>query len=266
MNKWIVGAAAWMVAGAAGAEITLGAALGPIAVQLTDLDAADGIQPALTFNSGQAFGAVGATPPFSFNTHVSSSHAIYYSAAIDLSVNPMMASVGFIGNGTLQGASTKVDARTSLRDGSGTGFSLYAFTSESAYFTLSAHTQLQLVSQASASAQGSFSADGHFDRNFSSSAQIQISGNGGQNGDWEDVDDALRVGVGRSQSTFDEQGQRLLVVTFTNQTDKDIQVNVQSGVGVSGSALPVPEPDTWALLLCGAALAGVVARRRARRC
>lgn len=265
MNKFVAAAVALVVSCSAGAGVTMNSVMGPFAVQLTDLDSTDGIQPALTFSSGQSFGAVGATPPFSFNSHVSSSHTIYNPANIDLSVNPMMASVGFSGNGTLQGAGMTADARTSLSDGSGTGFSLYAFTAESGTFTLSAHTQLQLTSKASASVQGFFSTGPQFNRNFSSAVRIQISGNGGLNGDWKDVSDALNIDMGRTLVSFDERGERLLVTTFSNQTDRDVLVNVQSSVAVNGNVSPVPEPASWALLGCAATLVALVEARRRRK-
>jgi hypothetical protein len=265
MNKFVAAAVALVVTGSAGAGVTMNSVMGPFAVQLTDLDSTDGIQPALTFSGGQSFGAVGATPPFSFNSHVASSHAVYLPAAIDLSVSPMLASVGFDGQGTLRGASMNANARTSLSDGSTTGFSVYAFTAESGTFMLSAHTQLQVISKASASVQGFFATGQPFDRNFSSAVRIQISGNGGLNGGWEDVNDALNIDVGRALSTFDARGERLLTATFSNQTDKDVLVTVQSSVAVNGNVSPVPEPATHALVGFGAALIGLVARRRLKR-
>ena len=279
----VVAALPWVPAWAASSA---SARLDPLAVELIDLNPGDGVAPWMQL-AGGSYGsyasASASDPTVGTSTETRWSLLPWGPAAASawVGLSQAAASVG----GDVAGGSGAMTAGGStlgsLWPGNAGSFNAtaeapYSFSS----FTLSPYTLLVVSGTANLLAQTTIGLDPVTWTSEYANASVQLSvqgpaaGGGGTQGSndnryvsasWTTEWDPYTgepVYSGMSQSFSDQ----LLAVSFTNFTAGPMSGNLQVAVSASGnSALaPVPEVETWALMLAGLGAIGWVAQRRRR--
>lgn len=268
------------------AASSAGARLDPLAVALIDLNPGDGVTPWIQL-AGGSYGShvsVNASDPLvgiSSETRWSLVPWGPAAAEVEVGLSRAAARVG----GDVAGGSGVMSASGatlgSLWPGNAGSFSA---TAEAPYgyssFTLSPYTLLVISGTANLFAQTTIGLDPLTWTSESASASVQLSvqgpaagGGGNQSSNdgrsvsanwtmnWDPSTGEWSYG-GMDQSMGDQS----LAVSFTNYTAGPLSGNLQVTVNASGnSALaPVPEVETWALMLAGLSAIGWVAQRRRR--
>jgi PEP-CTERM motif len=236
------------------AQASSTAAVSDTRYQLIDLDATDGIAPTITF-----FGTSNTSGARVFTGNSSDG---YSSTATRNSTSTRAISVS-IGDGN-----ASADASYS-GDNFGSLFSagqvsnlgnFGASQSFSSSFTLAPNTLLLVLGRMSGKVVGGM----YYDQYASSSASISLSGNLTSSGGYQSSQfytgaNTLFSGSSQYNSEFG--------LSFINGTTSEITGSYSVATSVEGvnnvvPAVPVPEPETYAMMLAGLGLLGFVARRK----
>jgi hypothetical protein len=266
-----------------------------IVFQLVDLNPADGIESSLTFLTGTSYGtyvssSVNLNDPETGSEGGSASKTgVRSTTAKSTSQNfgTVSASANVVGNNatTLTGAGTYTSALSSM-SASGSadnttvgGNSNYNATAQTPYsfynqnFLLSANTILIVTANGSVTATNTVGYDGMTGQSESSyaSASFNISGTGASGSGSQGSNDSVSAnnyywyGAG-TQSTSHSIGG-----SFMNLTGSDLggtlsmHVNASGDTSVVSIPAPVPEPESYAMMLAGLAAIGAMARRRKQK-
>lgn len=287
--KFALTAVALAAAASANATSFASASIGPIQVQLIDLNPLDGVTSTITFGSGISTYNYGYT--YSNNgADVSNSPSLSGSGSVNANTANASISQSFIGGtaSSLQGATVSTSGQAS---GSSTGAQSYYYGYITApnysSFTLSANTAVVFSALGTASAQTTVGYDAVNYRYEYASSNVSLGVNGtgpiGNTGNQSSSDSLSSSASHTYQSSYDPVtgawtgytyvGQQasnssVLSVSFMNFSsgDKSGTIYAQAYVnGYSNIAAAVPEPETYAMLLAGLGVIGAVARRRRAR-
>lgn len=236
------------------AQANSSAGISDTSYQLIDLDATDGIAPTITFFStnGSSTARV-LTGTYSDGYSSSATRNSTSSRAIGVSVGDEVAGASANYSGGTFGS-----LYTSGQINDVGNYS--AAQSFSTGFTLAPKTLLVVFGHMSGKAVGGM----YWDQNASSSADISLSGYLTPYGGYQSSQ------VSASAYTYyggASQFDREFGLSFINGTSTELSGNFRVSTSVDGvnniaAAAPVPEPETWAMLLGGLALLGAIARRR----
>jgi hypothetical protein len=269
----------FLVSTPATAATSSSASIGPLTVQFFDLDPTDGVTPTIVFGLSS----------YGVNNHVGAFASQSNTAFIDskgaLGAEPWAPAVVTAGAGVTH-ATASIDgadtfAGTSLSaSGSATDFTSailgdtaqysgnasapYSQYATSTNFTLSAHSIVVISANASVAAAvtGHVNGEAEFAR---AEAYIIIGGVAGGGGGTQSSSDALRAGYGANLGApFSETSNRLISVSFVNNTGGDLSGNLSILASAFGTtyATPVPEPQSFWLTLAGLFAVEWARRRR----
>ncbi|MET0323466.1 MAG: FxDxF family PEP-CTERM protein, partial [Duganella sp.] len=270
-----------VVAMPAHATATSNASFSNLTITLTDLDLNDGIAPSLTFGSyGKPYVAVGTHGwADEYISHEYSHEAASLGGALAGSlIDPLSsAQVSLSGANTLAGfttMSTSGQAASTL-DGHGAYYGYASGSNPSSRaFTLSPNTRLTVSVTASLSTTTTLGYNLEADQEEFALASALL-GLTGYNQNGEEVADVRLYEMGshfnvRDDGTtigehYDWSG--MMSVQYSNLSAFATNGYLETGVAISGlsAVAPVPEPETWGMLLAGLALVGAAGRRKSRR-
>lgn len=257
---------------------------GNLVITLTDLNAADGIAPSLSFNAnghayvlGETLG-FGETQDESIYAYTAKQQQGVLSgstqgdwAAVTSSVTAANTVAGFTALSATGNASSGLDAHGAYRS--------YATGSDPSFntFILSANTKVTFSTMASMQVQTSMGYNLDADQDEYANAHMLFAVGGSVNGvaqnDVNDLalsatfavrDDGTTMGVSDSWSG-------MLSASFTNNSAMNADGTFEAFVSTEGwsanwdGVTPVPEPETYAMLLAGLALVGWTGRRNKAR-
>ena len=279
--------AATLVASPAFADSTSSASLGPMTMQLFDLDPSDGVTPSITFlpfvppySGSITFAAASFYDPFSAPTGQSQRNyaatpwnpvAASQSTLVAGAAASLTGSTPFNPNNALLSASGRSITPVSANPDLAVGYDAHVGFAGQSNFTLSANTMMTLSATAAVSAwaQAGNSALHHHDEAFAS-VVLAISGPGPSGGGGQytvgQLDILLQLFAGDGPQSFSDS--KNFGLSFVNLTSGNLTGGIEADVYVSGSSpstplpLPVPEPEAYAMLLAGLGLLGFVARWR----
>lgn len=263
--------AASLAAAPGWAAVSSSAQIGPLQLQLFDLDPSDGITPSLQFtNMGSNTGlyTLAMTPaPYAYDMQIDIGSTPWQAGSVTALAGVAQASAAIEGTGTAAGT------RLWAAGGAGNFDSLYAFEAArysgsadaplmGGVFTVSANTIAVLSGVATVAASGT--ATTVLEEYAAATVHIELAGLGGGGSGAQSAQDTLATGGYGSAQPFNFGNSRLLSVSFLNQTAGDLSGTLSLTANVSGYvyATPVPEPRSWALLLAGLTAVGWRARRR----
>lgn len=265
-SNFLFALAAALSATPAFAASSASASIGPLALELIDLDLGDGITPSITFVGGNGFFNASASQSGMLNFEQKFGASAFALEIANAALGGVQAASFIGGTGTAEGSSfgasgsasdfvglaaesARFVANVSTPDG---GFGI-------GFFVLTPQTQLIVSASATITAQGT-GASGNpspsGDR-ASAVAAISIPTAG------SDTLEYLNFSDGSTGFNYSES--RTLTVSVSNLTASDLQVNYGITAQVDGStfASAVPEPASAATLLAG--LAGLALLKRRRR-
>lgn len=262
--------AAGLAAAPGWAAVSSSAQMGPLQVQLFDLDTGDGITPSLQFinmGTNTSLYTLAMTPsPYADDMQIDTGATPWQPGAVTALAGVARASAAIEGTGTAAGT------RLSAAGSSGNFDSLFAFEAtrytastdaplSNSAFTLSANTIAVLSGVATVAAAGT--ASSVLEEYAAATVHIELAGLGGGGSGSQSAFDTLATGGYGSAQPFSFGSSRLLSVSFLNQTSGDLQGTLSLTANVTGYvyATPVPEPRSWALLLAGLGAVGWRARR-----
>lgn len=286
--KFALTAVALAAAASANATSFASASLGPIQIQLIDLNPTDGVTASITFGSGVSSSSYG----YTYDGNGQSQSLPYIGGNYGVSTASTATtstSVAFTGGtaSSIQGATLSVTSQASGLANGGQGY-YYGYLTAPNYtqFTLSANTAVVFSALGSTSASTTVGVDvttGHSEYAYSSlyltvSGSAPLSNSGSQSS--SDSLSAYASAIG--QQTFDpatnqyvysytgaqDSKNALLSASFMNMTSANKQGSIYAqayNYGYSSIAAAVPEPETYAMLLAGLGVIGAVARRRRAR-
>jgi PEP-CTERM motif len=291
--KFVITALALAAAASANATSFSSATLGPIQVQLFDLNPLDGVGPSITFlTNGNGSGNYAYAYASNYSLGIYAGETNYGSnsfSSVSANANiPSTFSTASITSGpnetSAQGVSLSASGQVSgTSNNDSNSYSAYALAPNSYYngnFVLSAYTMVTFSALATSSAtttvgnvpyQGSEYAQASAGLSVSGSAPL---GAGYQNSSanvssyasytysyaWDDqAQQYVYTYSGQQDSSTNMVG-----VSFTNLTSADKQGTVSANVYAYGSSsiAAVPEPETYAMLLAGMGVIATIARRR----
>lgn len=243
--------------GSAFAEKQVSAGISNIHLRLIDLDANDGITPSLQFTLGHLYESYNyynyAARDSGYYTGPTQGNAAYNSSYNNSAANLQgQSSGGFLPN---------LQVNNVLKDNPSYSGNYYQLSNTS-YFVLSANTGLELSFDSSVSINnlsGRVWGDGNY-----VSANILIYD------DWwtQNIGGASNVEL-NSASANVISNNRHHVLRFDNNRSSDMNGAILGSTIISiadrGFTPQVPEPETYAMMLGGLGLLGVVARRRRQK-
>jgi PEP-CTERM motif len=288
--KTYLTALALAAAASANATSISSASLGPIQIQLFDLNTLDGVAPSITFINSSGNVATASASAFNFNGN-------YYSSEWNYGSNSF-SSVS--ANASIPSTTSKANITNGLDDSSPQGASFSASAQESgvhafccslsnanAYartpwdnvgFTVGANTKVTFSAMATSSANttvgldvnngglekaiarvrmSAWGSDSSGSGNQSSNAYIESEA--GYNYAWDfQAQEFIYTSLGQQNYRSD-----MLEVSFTNQSSDNKEGYFLVDVyAYTNSSIPVvPEPETYAMLLAGLGVMAAIARR-----
>jgi hypothetical protein len=252
------------------------ASLGPLTVQLIDLDPADGIAPAVTFQrSGfdeemHAIAVVSRPHDEDYQSWTGRPWEVH---GVSATAGAAQAHVAVNGSGEANGANFALMGSAgdffSPSPADYIGFNGYVGSPFPwvNYFALSANTRIVFTAQISLDATAKCASHPYAGVSCASSYTGGGIGAGILDGPMEDDFSYFEI-VATPDSPFASVAvSRLLTVSFENVSSGDLSGGFQMWAGVGGISSPsmVPEAGTWAMFTAGLALAGVAARRSFKR-
>lgn len=236
------------------AQVTARASIGDTSYQLIDLDASDGVAPEISFfNISNTVQSRITTGNYSDNYTATASRTASTTRSANVAVGDMNSgaaasySGGNFGSASSSGQVNEVG-------------SFGASQSFTANFTLSPKTLLLFFGHLS----GSAAAGSYYDQSTYSSASASLSGSllpggiGYQNS---------QISANAASYYYNNSYDTSFTLSFVNGGSSDLGgswnlATSTSGNNYSGFAQPVPEPETYAMMLAGLTLLGAVVRRR----
>ncbi|ACB34604.1 hypothetical protein Lcho_2339 [Leptothrix cholodnii SP-6] len=297
MKLRLAALAAMMVIGAAPAHAvsSSSASFTDITFQLVDLNPLDALTPYLTFINGSSAASTVSTnvslndpdtgSDGGSNTKTGVRSTTSKSSSQDFGATTANASV--VGNNatTLNGAGTYTSALSSV-SASGSaysptagGYASYSATAQvpnywySSNFLLSANTILIVTANGAASAQNSVGYDGLTGSSENSYAQLSfnLSGSGPSGSGSQGASDSISLYNYYWYGTGAQSDARVMGGAFTNLSNVDLYGTLSLQATVSGDSsvvslpAPVPEPESYAMMLAGLGAIGAMARRRKQK-
>ena len=173
-----------------------------------------------------------------------------------------------------EGEYTSVISAMSASGGSGSpsagGNASYNATAQLPYgwwsqnFFLGNNTALLITANATVSAENTVGFDGVYSESAYSSLSLSISGTGPTGSGSQSFSDGISTGIWGWAGT-DTQN-RTMAAAFLNTSGGDLFGTLSMQASVSGSSsvvsTPVPEPETYAMMLAGLGALGFIGRRR----
>jgi hypothetical protein len=173
-----------------------------------------------------------------------------------------------------EGEYTSVISAMSASGGSGSpsagGNASYNATAQLPYgwwsqnFFLGNNTALLITANATVSAENTVGFDGVYSESAYSSLSLSISGAGPTGSGSQSFSDGISTGIWGWAGT-DTQN-RTMAAAFLNTSGGDLFGTLSMQASVSGSSsvvsTPVPEPETYAMMLAGLGALGFIGRRR----
>ena len=263
----------------ASANSVASATLGPISVTLIDLNPADSLLPTITWNNATYAPYNNYTYVYAYDTangnyqsNVAWGENVGTSNSLSASTAQSAASASISGasdDTRLDGVSLTsagyADGTTSA--GNYSSFNAAAYAPYNGYdaFTLGAFTGVIFTAYATTSAQTSVGDDSWGSEYASSNASLNVwgsqpSGNGGSQNSYSSINSYASTYYGLSNSAAD-----MLGGTYINLTGSDKVGYLQfytSVYGYSYVASAVAEPESYALVLAGLSLMGMISRRK----
>lgn len=272
--SWVAAAIVSLASAPAFAASSASASIGPLSFQLIDLNPLDGVTPWITFASTGYDNFIYVQAQRSDLTLSDYSElggaSPWATASLTASAGAAQAAASIAGTGVAHGSTLLASGSIGDFQAAAGNYALFNTAARAPYytsnaFTLSANTLLVISGTANVTA----SAVGFLGFGANSAAanvELTVSGAGGGGGGYQIAADFISVSDSTylGNESFNLATGRTLAVSFLNLTNGslngDLQLSVSAG-GVS-HANPVPEPETYALMLAGLALIGKLVRRR----
>lgn len=277
--------------GPAFAASSASASLSNITFTLYDLNPADGVNPLLTFNGGVgtygSYVSAGASESDTISggdsaTQTKTGAQFTTSRTASVSTDSSSATASVVGSGqsSISGTTptsvflTSVSASGQATPPAGAGSADFSATamspqSWSTNFTLSNNTLLLVTMSASTSAGITIGYDGvnGITEWANASASVSLTGAGASGTGSQNAYDNTSSSVYGywNYGPASASDSRLMAVSFSNVSGADLGGTFSLNAGVSGfsqSAVPVPEPETYAMMLAGLGALGFISRRR----
>jgi len=276
--KFALAAIALVAAASANATSFASASIGPIQIQLVDLNPYDSILPSIVFTNADN------TNIWAYAANNQTANYIYSAGTAAAGTASITASNSGATATSIQGAQASLSGQASGGTG-GTSASYYGYFSAPSYasFTLSANTAVRFSTLATVTAGTTvgYTPSPYGYEWANASVGLWASGYSGSNS--QSGSDGLGISANYTTSwSYDPatgnysaiySGEQKSItqtlyaglVNFSSSAMSG-SVNVQTNVsGVSNIAAAVPEPETYAMLLAGLGVIGAVARRRRAR-
>ena len=240
------------------AQVHSSASISSTSYQLIDLDLTDGISTDINFADNRAFSFANVlTGTFSDGFSSSANRNSTSNRAIGVSVGDASAGAASSYSGGIFGAL----ASSGQANEQGNYNTFQSFNTS---FTLTPKTLLVFFGRISGRAESGLS----FAQNSNSSAAISFSGNLLPNGSGfqsSSINDSANSFIFSNSNQFDKQ----FSLSFINGNAVELTGNFSATTSISGInndtfPAPIPEPETYAMLLAGLSIMGVMARRRTR--
>lgn len=277
--SWVAAAIVGLAAAPAFAATSASASIGPLSIQLFDLNPLDGVTPWIAFTDS-GYGSENYAYAYAYQTNPYTEGSQYsYGATPWGPVAANGAAGGALAAASISGST---DGNGSTLSASGSSADLYSpnpydntnyqasATAPSTYssgaFTLSANTVVVISGTASVAAAGTGNNNFYNGDYAQANVSLNISGTGGGGGGSQSASDGIGVAGAAYYlgDQFSHADSRSLAVSFVNLTNGDLGGYLQVNANVYGYtyANAVPEPETYALMLAGLAAIGMLARRR----
>jgi len=260
--KLALTAVALAAAASANATSFASASIGPIQIQLIDLDPTDSVLPSIVFsNAISSFTNAYATDGLGTVNYIwSPGSSTVGTASITASTSGATAS-------SLQGAQTSISGQASGGAG-GVSASYWGYISSPYYasFTLSANTAVRFSTVATLAVSTTVGASPTASGAEFARAEVSFFANGYVGHYSQNSNSAIYdyVGSNAGQKSFTET----LNASLMNFSSSAMSGTVTAQTYITGNssiAAAVPEPETYAMLLAGLGVVGAVARRRRAR-
>lgn len=250
-KRLVAVAGLWIAAMSAHASVQLDASVTAFQIQLVDLDPADGIAPALTFEDGSSYGRTSANSEGASMDSRSVSLPTPFQAGSDsLSLGPFTGTFALQGSGVLQGAglsshlANTLDTATAYSSGD-------SYAGFYARFSLTPHTRLVVSALVTTDVQSFMT--GQIDNQLTIYGQLQMA--------QPDVDGSYRWASSsmmppRTAGTFVRHKEEVVSLDFVNATSGVLAGEFRANAYVHQMLLPVPEPASSAMLALGLVLIG----------
>lgn len=273
-------AVAALAAAPAFAASSSSASIGPMSLQLFDLDPLDGVAPSITFNiSPYGYDTYVAASAYQSNPYAYDWQGGYFPGpwalnAVNAAAGVSQAAASIGGAGMANGAT--LSASGSSGDFTANTGDSATYTAEAnvhpnrwygTSFTLTAKTLVLVSGNASVAADAApLGPSGYWDYAYAH-VWLNVWGPGASGSGSQSAYDDITVGGYAYGVPFSLSDARSLGASFVNLTSSDMDGYFEVGASVTGItyANVVPEPETYALMLAGLLTVGIITHRRRRR-
>jgi len=257
-KRLVLAAGLWITAMSASAGVQLDASVAAFQIQLVDLDPADGIAPALTFEDGSSYGRTSANSGSASMDSRSVSLPTPFQAGSDsLSLGPFTGTFSLQGSGVLQGAGLSSHLANTLDTAAGysSGDSYAGFV---ARFSLTPHTRLVVSALVTTDVQSFMT--GRIDNQLTIYGQL-VMREPNVDGSYQSASSSMLPP--RIAGTFVRHKEEVVSLDFVNTTSGVLAGEFWANAYVHQMLLPVPEPDSSAMFALGLGLiGGLLCKRR----